>query len=411
MKSRTVELAYIGSVVPDAPEFHNEAFSRAGNMFQTNLLAGLKANGMEPSVVLTCRPLPAWPRSRIAVARSSRAVLSCGTPITLLPILNITPLKQVLLGFSVLLRLLYWGWKHRGARARLVYTFNLTVPPAIFTLLAARLIRARAIASVNDINVPGETVPPTWMWRFDYFLHKLLLPRFDGLVVVSSAIIDDFAPHVRHVRVEGGIVPEMLAPRHPEPKPGPSNLFEVVFAGAMEPVNGVEVMLQAISRIKGDHYRFVFAGSGTLAGAVHQAALEDSRIHYKGCLNFSELLPIYAQADVLINMRLTTKMRTRYFFPSKLMEFMASGTPVISTCTGHVEPEFGQFLFLLKNETPEGLTAAIHQVEALGRNGRLEIGKKTRCYMSQRKTWRAQAKRVTELLTSLADMTGGWERR
>jgi glycosyltransferase involved in cell wall biosynthesis len=410
MKSSTVELAYIGSVVPDEPKFHNEAFSRAGNMFQTNLLAGLKADGMEPSVVLTCRPVPAYPRSRIAVARASRAALSCGTPITLLPILNITPIKQILLGFSVLLRLLYWGWKHRGARARLVYTFNLTVPPAIFTLLAARLIRARAIASVNDINVPGETVPPTWMWRFDYFLHKLLLPRFDGLVVVSSAIIDDFAPHVRHVRVEGGIVPEMLPPL-PDTEPVPRNLFKVVFAGAMEPVNGVEVMLQAISRIKGEHYRFVFAGSGTLSGAVRQAALEDSRIHYKGFLNFSELLPIYAQADVLINMRLTTQMRTRYFFPSKLMEFMASGTPVISTCTGHVEPEFGQYLLLLKNETPEGLTAAIHQVEALGRNGRIEIGKKARCYILQRKTWRTQAKRVSELLTGLADATGGRERR
>jgi hypothetical protein len=97
MKSSTVELAYIGSVVPDEPKFHNEAFSRAGNMFQTNLLAGLKADGMEPSVVLTCRPVPAYPRSRIVVARASRAALSCGTPITLLPILNITPIKQILL--------------------------------------------------------------------------------------------------------------------------------------------------------------------------------------------------------------------------------------------------------------------------------------------------------------------------
>jgi glycosyltransferase involved in cell wall biosynthesis len=403
MNSRVMELAYIGCVVPDTPSFRNRAFSRAGNMFQSNLLDGLKAAGMEPSLVLSCRPLPAYPASRIVVASSARARLSCGIPITLLPILNITPLKQVLLGFSVLLRLLCWGWKHRGASTRVVYTFNLTVPPAMFTLLAGRLIRAKAVASVNDINVPGETVPRTWTWRLDYYLHKLLLPCFDALVVVSRDIIDDFAPGVPHVRVEGGIVPDMVAPVRPAQR----DTFDVVFAGGMEAVNGVEPMLQAISRIKGDHYRFIFAGSGLLADVVRRAALEDPRIIYRGFLNLSELLPIYAQADVLINMRLTMNMRSRYFFPSKLMEFLASGTPVISTCTGHVEQEFGDLLFLLKDETPDGLANAIRQAEAVGRKERVRIGRKAREYMLQHKTWRAQAGRVSALLTSLASAPGG----
>jgi glycosyltransferase involved in cell wall biosynthesis len=406
MKSGALQIAYIGSVVPDTPEFRNQAFSRAGNMFQSNLLAGFKAAGLEPSLVLSCRPLPAYPSSQTVVAPASRANLSCGIRITLLPILNVTPLKQILLGFSVLLRLLSWGWKHRGS-ARVVYTFNLTVPPAIFTLLGARLIAAKAVASVNDINVPGETVPSTLAWRLDFYLHKCLLPRFDALVVVSSAIIEDFAPTMRHVRVEGGIIPEIVAPVPPDLKP--VQTFDVVFAGGLEAVNGVEPMLDAISRIEGDGYRFIFAGSGPLEDAVRRAAVEDPRIIYRGFLNLSELLPIYAQADVLINMRLTAKMRSRYFFPSKLMEFLASGTPVISTCTGHVEQEFGDLLFLLKDETPDGLADAIRQVEAMGRKYRLRIGRKAREYMLQRKTWRAQAGRISALLTSLSGPAGGRE--
>jgi glycosyltransferase involved in cell wall biosynthesis len=407
MKNCAIELAYIGCVVPDTPEFRNQAFSRAGNMFQSNLLGGLKDAGMEPSLVLSCRPLPAYPSSRTVVAHASRVSLSCGIPITLLPILNITPLKQIFLGFSVLLRLLCWGWKHRDASTRVVYTFNLTVPPALFTLLAARLIRAQAVASVNDINVPGETVPRTWTWRLDYNLHKLLLPRFDALVVVSRDIIDDFAPGVPYVRVEGGIVPEMVAPVPPDIMPVQRDTFHVVFAGGMEAVNGVEPMLQAISRIKGERYRFIFAGSGPLADAVRRTALEDPRIIYRGFLNLSELQPIYAQADVLINMRLTMKMRSRYFFPSKLMEFLASGTPVISTCSGHVEQEFGNLLFLLKDETPQGLVDAIHKVEEVSRERRLAMGRKAREYMLRNKTWRAQAGRVSALLTSLASGIGG----
>ncbi len=31
-----------------------------------------------------------------------------------------------------------------------------------------------------------------------------------------------------------------------------------------------------------------------------------------------------------------------------MMEYLASGVPVISTCTGHVEEEFGAFTYLLR---------------------------------------------------------------
>lgn len=400
--SEMIELVYVGCVVPDTSEYRNEAFSRAGNMFQENLLAGLRVAGTTPSLVLSVRPMPAFPRCATLVARSCGTMLSCGIPVTLVPFVNIAPFKQLLLGVSVFLRLLWWGWKHRASLVRIVYTFNLTVPPALFTLLAARCIGAKAVASVNDINEPGATVPRTWPRRLDYALHKVLLPRFDALVPVSRAIIEDFAPKVRHVRVEGGITPEMAAnPGHNTLSRKPDS-FCVVFAGGMEAANGVEIMLQAIARLKERHYRFVFAGGGPLANAVRNAATGDVRIEYAGFLKLSDLLSIYRQADVLINMRLTKAIRTRYFFPSKLMEFLASGTPVISTCPGHVEEEFGKFLFPLKNETPEGLAAAIRHAETAGSEARREMGKRARAFMLAHKTWQAQTARISAMLRSLA---------
>jgi glycosyltransferase involved in cell wall biosynthesis len=170
----------------------------------------------------------------------------------------------------------------------------------------------------------------------------------------------------------------------------------------MDATNGVEVMLRAIARLRGAHYRFVFAGGGPLADAVRRAADGDGRIAHPGFLKLSDLLPIYKQADVLVNMRLTKAIRTRYFFPSKLMEFLASGTPVISTCPGHVEEEFGAFLFLLKDETPEGLAAAIRHAETAGGKARREMGQRARAYMLAHKTWASQAARIGAMLQDLA---------
>ena len=71
-------------------------------------------------------------------------------------------------------------------------------------------------------------------------------------------------------------------------------------------------------------------------------------------------------------MRLTPAINTRYFFPSKLMEYLASAVPVISTCTGAVEEEFGSFVHLLRKDS-EGLAQAIRAVAALSPAARADI--------------------------------------
>ena len=49
VSSGEVALAYIGSIVPDEPRFHNAAFNPSGQMYQRELLLGLKGAGMPAS--------------------------------------------------------------------------------------------------------------------------------------------------------------------------------------------------------------------------------------------------------------------------------------------------------------------------------------------------------------------------
>jgi glycosyltransferase involved in cell wall biosynthesis len=398
---RAISVAYVGSVGPDTPMFRTEAFSRAGNMFQSHLLSGLEAAGIDLSLVLSVQPLPSYPRSPILIVRSSSGNLEAGTPVSYIPFLNVSPIKQVLVGLNTMCRLLSWGWKRRHA-SRVVYTYNLSVPPAAFTLMAARLIRATVIASVNDINEPGETVPPGWPWKLDFWLHKQLLPRFDGLVVVSGAIIDDFAPYAANIRIEGGVVPKMITFSggvHNSRKPG---RFTIGFAGGLDAANGVGEMLRAIALLQGSRFRFLLAGIGPMTEDVRRAAALDPRIEYRGFLSLEDVLSLYAEADVLVNMRLTKTMRTRYFFPSKLLEFLASGTPVISTSPGHVEEEFGEFVYLLKDETPEGLAESVPRAEQAGKDARREMGTRARAFIVANKTWAAQTERVAHFIRAIA---------
>ena len=155
---------------------------------------------------------------------------------------------------------------------------------------------------------------------------------------------------------------------------------------------------QAFALLEGDQYRLCIAGRGPLERLVREAATTDSRIEYLGFISTLEVLRVYNRSDVLINMRMTGSMNTKYFFPGKMMEYLASGTPVITTCTGHTEKELADFVFLLRDETPEGLAALIRRVANLDLGERRKVGETAQQYMVLNKTWDVKARKVVRFI-------------
>ncbi len=398
-----VKLIYIGSVLPDKPEFQTKAFSRAGSMFQEHFLTGLKNAGLVPSEIISIRQIQSFPRSRTLCVRKEYTELKNKTKVTLLPFLNVTPVKQIVIGVFTLFHILLWGWRTRHSHYRIVYTYNLTVPPGLFTLLGARLIRAKAFVSLNDINVPGQTVPDTFSNRLDFWLQRKLIPRFDGHVVVADSIMKDFAPLTSYIRVEGGITSDML--NKTETSAGKEELhdteFTLVSIGSLNEANGFKVLLQAFALLKDENYCLHIAGCGPMEDEIRRVARDDSRIKFHGVISFDEVLALYKSANVLINMRLTKNMDTKYFFPSKMMEYLVSGTPVITTCTGHVAEEFAELAYLLTDESEQGLAKMISYVASLDPRSRAEMGTRAREYMHAHKTWDVQGRAVVDYIHNI----------
>jgi Glycosyl transferases group 1 len=133
---------------------------------------------------------------------------------------------------------------------------------------------------------------------------------------------------------------------------------------------------------KDQYHRLRIAGGGPPERQVREAAGNDSRIEYLGFLSFSEVLHLYKNPEVPVNMRITEGVNRKYFFTGKMMEYLASGRPVITTCTGHTEEEFGDLVFLVRNETTQGLAEIIWHVASLDPEVRGKLGR------GLRNTWR-----------------------
>jgi glycosyltransferase involved in cell wall biosynthesis len=396
-QDRELRTCFVGVLVPDEPAYHGPAFSRAALMFQEGLLGGLASAGLPSQENFGIVPTPALPRGRNILGEAGRRTTRTGLSVRLLPFVNVQPFKWLTCGIAVFLATAAWSWRNRN-HPRAIQCLNLTMPPGLFVWIAARLTGSRAVAWVLDVFEPGGLVADSWFRRWDFALQRWLLPRFDGIMVVSRAIADDFVPGRRVCLIDGGVFPDLFgAP--PAREAASDGVFRIVLAGSLEAYNGVELALDALQYLP-CNVELVIAGTGSLAQRAREVAASDSRLVFRGYLDFDELLRVYRSADLLLNVRMTRSFDTKYFFPSKLMELLASGTPVLSTCAGHIAAVYGDVLYLLPEETPQTLASRVVAIAAEPAERRRSVGARARELVLTQKTWEQQGRAFADYIRS-----------
>jgi glycosyltransferase involved in cell wall biosynthesis len=393
-------LVFVGAFVdPDAAP-DDPAYSAAGTLMQQRLLASLRDAGLAAEEVIALRTAVSFPRSRRLLFGFRRATLPGGIAASLLPFINVPPLKQLSSGLAVFALLTRWA-RRRKRTPRAILLYNVACPPAVFSLLAGRFTGSKVFAVVADLQVPGSGyLDDTLLRRCDYWLQHSSLRRFDGLIALTDRMASDHAPAVPAIRMEGAVPPELeTGDTASDESESAGRPFTLMYAGELSELKGLPLLLSAFARLEGPGYRLWITGKGELRAALEAAATRDPRIVYRGFPPYEQVLDLYRRADVLVNPHSTRHLSARYLFPSKLLEYLATGTPVISTpCTPEVGQEYGDVLVLMREESTDELVAAVRRVETMPAEERRALGQAARRLVLERKTWRAQGARIAGLI-------------
>jgi glycosyltransferase involved in cell wall biosynthesis len=274
-------------------------------------------------------------------------------------------------------------------------------------LATARAWRVPAVAVVADLPFDyGFRGVKGVLERVDFHAQLRMLRRFDGLVVLTRHIAEDHAPGVPWMLMEGAVPPsERDAPVAPARPPGPAPGERVaMYSGMLNEMNGIPVLLEAFGRIREPGWRFWVYGGGPLADRVREAAAADPRIEYHSWddVPAAEVRRRQRQATVLVNPRPSEQRVNRYTFPSKLMEYLASGTATVSTAMPGIPDEYHAHLDLVREETADGLAQAIVRAGSRPAAERAARGARTREWVLREKGWEHQAERIGDFLRSLA---------
>lgn len=398
-------IAFINGPLPLDEVAGSAGFSMAGYLVTKNVLEGLVREGMDVSLVTAIAPMPAWPKSKVLFARGARRVLENGTPVERVGFPNVTPFKQLWVGLLVAGRLIGWAWVHRKRAIRVVLCYNMSVPPLVFVWIAARITRSRLAILAYDVDIPGVTVPDSVWRRLDYRETKALLPRVDGIIGVTERIRQDLAPRVAGICIPVGVEDQLI-----ERFRGPRECLRtrarrIVFAGALSPSNGIELLLEALRSAPDLDICLELIGDGPLLARVRDAAAGDSRIVAPGRLPYDEVLSAYASADAIVCIRLQRLLRTPYLFPSKLVEAMGTGIPLVCTlpdnaCSG-IRMVVENYALVVEQEDSACVLNALMKLSTEDETTLLQRAAALRSWTVEHLSWRVQCQRIAEFIDGL----------
>lgn len=231
-----------------------------------------------------------------------------------------------------------------------------------------------------------------------YFLRKYL-PKVDAFVLLSDHMATALKVERRPwVRIEG-VINSRFSNEYPGLKK--EILRTVLYSGTLARRYGILNLLEAFSKIKDPNYRLWVCGDGDTKEILEMQAKVDHRIVYFGQLAREEVLRLQIRATVLVNPRSSDGEYTKFSFPSKTMEYLASGTPCVMYKLPAIPEEYHDYIYFCEEETPVGLSNTIAYVCEKNSSDLKAFGERAKQFVMNHKSSFVQGQKIYNLIKQI----------
>lgn len=394
-----IRVAYVGFAVPLEQEYVKRAgFSPAGSLAHLGFVEALMEFGSGFDRVWSFRPVGYYPKDNVIFRWMTKITLFNQVTARLPPLVNVFPLRNLIRYIWLAASIIVWAISNIGAK-RVVCVYNIMFPHVVFMRLIAWLSHVRLVVICYDIGAVACYRPNLLHRLFDMRkLAERCLQYADGLVVITDRIAKDFAPKVPYVRIDGGITESVRGRLFPLVSRADCNEFRMFFAGGISACNHIELLLKFMRCNSDARLRLGFAGRGDLVEKVVVASRTDNRIKYHGLLSHDQLFGEYEKSDVVLNIRDIQDPAMKYHFPSKVLELLAIGRPLITTSPAHLRQVYGSYCKVIEHCSVESLLSAVNDLMAMSPTSRYELGARARNFILSSHTWKAHGPRLKEFI-------------
>ena len=197
------------------------------------------------------------------------------------------------------------------------------------------------------------------------FFHKRMIERTQGIFAVCQGMME--LPIKNKVLTPGIINEEVCESvtnrinRLEEGRP-----VHLIISGGMGYDKGTDLLIQSLKYVKYPCVLDFYSNINVYEPAVAylKELPEYHQVNFKGYKPHRELIQILdKEADILLCTTLTLGVAPQSAgFPSKMLEYCATGRPVVSGELAKLDEEFNSHITYFNEETPQSLAKAIEEV-------------------------------------------------
>lgn len=181
----------------------------------------------------------------------------------------------------------------------------------------------------------------------------------------------------------------------------------LLYTGITHECYGLREAVLAFLDAKLPDVKFVICGTGDSDAWLTELASQHENLVFLGVVDHAKAHALQMNASVLINPRKNIGEFTKYSFPSKTMEYLAAGKPVLAYMLDGMPEEYAPYILEPKDNSGEALAQCIRQVFSMSPKDRQAMGAKGQHFVLQEKNEAMQGKKILALLRTILTRKDG----
>jgi hypothetical protein len=371
--------------------------SHASQKFHRLLVEGLKENGCEIDLLSV---IPITKNMDKKIFHTPSTEIEDQNSFSYVPRINIPILGSIFTIIYSLKEIIYWTRENKEGIVLcdpIVGEFSLAI------WLSSKIIKYNKIAIITD--VPGFRATLHKRKGFSALLEELKkksIRKFNGYILLTeqmnSLINKNNNPYV--------IIEGFADIKLKDFKNSLNNKYDkkVCFmAGSLDKIFGVELLVNSFIKANVKDSELHLYGKGDYVEDIKNICNKYSNIKYFGELPNELIIQEELRATLLINPRPSKDEYTKYSFPSKNIEYISSGTPLVANVLPGMPKEYYDFFIHIEEESIEGMSNTLRHSLSKSKEELHDFGSNSKEWIINNKNNIIQCSKIFTMLEEISN--------
>lgn len=398
MKVLFVGLLYNPNKEEEYISHSNVGISVASNLYQWNMIRGLIGNGVDVDVIGSV-PYGNYPKLSDVIVEKDAIYEMDGVNLTQIGFINYYFIKHIIRERKLKKYIRKWMDKDKNEKYVIMFydlqkTFlNVMLWLKRFENVRTCLIVPDLVGHLrNDMGLRGMKAKINNYWG-DKIMESAT--NADSYVFLTKQMNDILNTNNKPYIVIDGIVNDEkdVEINIPDKK-------VIMYAGNLSSQYRIPYLLSEFEKSKHDNLELWLCGKGDAEDDIIAASKRDKRIKYLGFLSKEQLATVEREVAFYINPRVNNGEYTKYSFPSKNLEYLLAGKPVIAYKLDGMSDEYDD-IFMYINESDDSLNEVLEKIANMNNNEIISLAKKGQRFVKGHNGSMIQGKKTVEMIEGL----------